>query len=85
LTEPKAREEVARGLLSLDVDVCSRPPTKVDETIDATVADSGFRFDPTAQQWIFNVSNSGQYAGYTYVYSISLNDGTNINFQYGLR
>jgi hypothetical protein len=57
----------------------------VDETVDANVADAGFRFDPTAQQWIFNLSSSTQSAGYTYAYSISLNDGTNIMFQYGLR
>jgi hypothetical protein len=66
-------------------DAGSHHPTKVDETIDATTADSGFRFDSTAQQWVFNLSTSGQPAGNTYVYSISLNDGSAINFQYGLR
>jgi hypothetical protein len=57
----------------------------VDETVDATIADSGFRFDPTAQQWVFNLSTNGQSAGFTYVYQINLNDGTAITFRYGLR
>jgi MBG domain-containing protein len=65
--------------------IISGTVTNVDETIDAPAADSGFRFDPTAQQWIFNLGTSSQNGSYTYVYSISLNDGTIITFQYGLR
>ena len=67
------------------IQIISGTVANVDETIVATTADSGFRFDPTAQQWIFNLSTSNQSAGYTYVYSISLNDGTSITFQYGLK
>jgi len=59
--------------------------TNVDETIDANVADAGFRFDTSAQQWIFNLSTKSENAGYTYVYTITLNDGTSITFQYGLK
>jgi hypothetical protein len=57
----------------------------VDETISATTTDSGFRFDTTAQQWIYNLSTAKLSAGKTYVYQISLNDGTAITFQFGLR
>jgi hypothetical protein len=57
----------------------------VDETISATTNDAGFRFDTTAQQWIFNLSTANLSAGKTYVYQISLNDGTAITFQFGLR
>ncbi|GAC1434433.1 MAG: hypothetical protein NVS1B11_36540 [Terriglobales bacterium] len=59
--------------------------TVVDETTTTTTADSTFRFDTTAQQWVFNLSTQGQSAGNTYHYSIHLNDGTAIRFQYGLR
>jgi len=65
--------------------IISGTVANVDETIDANVIDSGFRFDTSAQQWIFNLSTKGENAGYTYVYTISLNDGTSITFQYGLR
>jgi hypothetical protein len=65
--------------------IISGTVTTVDETIDASTIDSGFRFDPTAQQWIFNLSTKPESAGFTYVYSINLNDGTSIVFQYGLR
>lgn len=67
------------------VQIISGTVANVDETIDATVADSGFRFDPTAQQWIFNLSTKTQSAGVTYVWNINLNDGSTIAFQYGLR
>jgi hypothetical protein len=40
---------------------------------------------PTSQQWIFNITSGNLTAGNTYVYAITLNDGTIINFQYGLR
>jgi len=59
--------------------------TVVDETAAATTIDNGFRFDPTGQQWIFNLSTKNFSAPATYVYQINLNDGTQINFQFGLR
>lgn len=65
--------------------IISGTVTTVDEYIDATTIDSGFRFDTTSQQWIFNLSTKSESAGFTYVYSINLNDGTSIIFQYGLR
>ena len=59
--------------------------TAVDETVSSTTPDTAFRWDPSALQWIFNVSTNGLSAGQTYVYSIALNDGSTIAFQYGLR
>lgn len=68
----------------------------VDETVSATNVDTVFRWDSTAQQWIFNLGTSGLSAGSTYIYTITLNDGSivtgttlagagNASFQYGLR
>jgi hypothetical protein len=57
----------------------------VDETVAATNADTAFRWDSSAQQWIFNISTKSLAAGSTYVYTIKLNDGTAIGFQFGLR
>lgn len=67
------------------VQVISGTTTNIDETVAATIPDTAFRWDPTAQQWIFNISTDALSAGQTYVYSIQLNDGSSIGFQYGLR
>ena len=58
---------------------------EVSETVDSTTPDTAFRWDSTDQQWIFNVSTKNLYANRTYVYRIYLNDGTWIQFQYGLK
>jgi hypothetical protein len=47
--------------------------------------DTAFRWDAVEQQWIFNISTAGQAAQQTYVYTVSLDDGTTIQFRYGLR
>jgi hypothetical protein len=57
----------------------------VEEPVDTNNPDTAFRWDPTSQQWIFNITSGNLTAGNTYVYAITLNDGTIINFQYGLR
>ena len=59
--------------------------TNVDEGVSSTSSDTSFRWDPNAQEWTFNLSTSNQAAGNTYVYAISLNDGSTITFQYGLK
>jgi hypothetical protein len=56
----------------------------VNEAVVSTTPDTAFRWDATNQQWIFNISTKSLSAGSTYVYTISLNDGTAINFQFGL-
>jgi hypothetical protein len=57
----------------------------VDEAVDSTTPDTVFRWDPTAKQWIFNISTKPLKANKTYVYVITLNDGSTIRFQFGLK
>src|SRR6266571_4749872 len=59
--------------------------TTVEDVVATNNPDTAFRWDPTSQQWIFNITTGNLAAGNTYVYAITLNDGTVINFQYGLR
>lgn len=65
-------------------------------TVSATNNDTAFRWDSTNQQWIFNLSTNGLSVGQTYIYTITLNDGTVVtgttfapagtaSFQFGLR
>jgi hypothetical protein len=56
----------------------------VDESVVSTTPDTAFRWDPTAQQWIFNISTKPLSTHATYVYRIQLSDGSSITFQYGL-
>lgn len=65
--------------------IISGTMTAVDETVSSTSADTAFRWDATNQQWIFNISTTSLAANNTYVYTITLNDGTSIPFQFGLR
>jgi hypothetical protein len=60
--------------------------TNVNEVVDSTTPDANFRWDPSAQQWIFNISNKGL-AGpnRTYFFRVLLNDNSEIRFDYGLR
>ena len=67
------------------VQIISGTTTNVDETVASTTPDTMFRWDPSAQQWIFNISTNALPAGQTYVYSIQLNDGSSIGFRFGLR
>lgn len=66
---------VLQGTVTTEVTV--EPPS--------TTPDTAFRWDPSAQQWIFNVSTKELAAGSTYFYSIGLDDGTSIEFSFGLR
>jgi hypothetical protein len=59
--------------------------TDVDEAVDSTTPDNAFRWDPSAQQWIFNMNTKSLSAGKTYVYRIVLNDQSNIDFRFGLK
>lgn len=59
--------------------------TNVEDIVDTNNPDTAFRWDATDQQWIFNISTQNLSANSTYIYTISLNDGTVITFQYGLR
>ena len=59
--------------------------TTVNEDVDSTTPDTAFRWSASDQQWIFNVSTKKLTANKTYVYKISLNDGSWISFQFGLK
>jgi hypothetical protein len=53
--------------------------------VSSTTSDNAFRWDPSAQQWIFNISTSNLPAGKTYTFLIQLNGGGSISFQFGLK
>jgi hypothetical protein len=58
----------------------------VDEAVVSTNPDMAFRWDPTAQQLIFNINNKSLGpANQTYYFMITLNDGSTIPFNYGLK
>jgi hypothetical protein len=57
----------------------------VDEAVDSTTPDTAFRWDSSAQQWIYNISTKPLKANYTYYYDIALADGTHIPFHFGLK
>jgi hypothetical protein len=59
--------------------------TQLENVVDTNTPDSAFRWDATNQQWIFNISTKNLSAGSTYVYTITLDDGSAIGFQFGLR
>ncbi len=59
--------------------------TPVDLSPSSTTPDTAFRWDPTSEQWIFNLNTSGLAPGSTYVFTIGLADGSSISFQFGLR
>ena len=57
----------------------------LDDDPVSTTPDAAFRWDPTDRQWIFNLNTKSLSASRTYVYQISLNDGTAIQYQFGLK
>ena len=59
--------------------------TAINEDVISNTPDTAFRWDAGERQWIFNISNDNLQANATYVYRIVLNDGTSIEFRYGLR
>ena len=61
------------------------PGEYINEPVDSTTPDTAFRWDPTGQQWIFNISTKNLTANYTYVYKVVLKDGSFIQFKFGLK
>jgi hypothetical protein len=57
----------------------------INEDVASTTPDTSFRWDNTGQQWIFNIGTKTLAAGNKYYYRIMLNDGTYIDFQFGLK
>ena len=63
----------------------SDPSAVINEDVISTTPDTAFRWDPTAQQWIFNISTKGMKAAVKYTYQITLNDGSSIVFSFALK
>jgi hypothetical protein len=59
--------------------------TDVNEEVQSTTPDTTFRFDLSAQQWIFNTNTKTLQASRTYRYWITLTDGSRIEYQFGLK
>jgi len=59
--------------------------TQPNEDVSSTTPDTVFRWDPSAQQWIFNINNKSYASNQTYYFQIKLNDGSVILFNYGLK
>lgn len=59
--------------------------TTLENVVDTNNPDTAFRWDPIGQQWIFNITTANLTTGRTYIYTIALNDGSTILFQYRLR
>jgi hypothetical protein len=59
----------------------------VNEYVESTTPDTAFRWSATDQQWIYNINtkNSPFVKNQTYVFRITLNDGSLIDFQFGLK
>ena len=57
----------------------------VNESVTSTTPDTAFRWDATDRQWIFNINTKNLTKNRTYLYEITLNDGSKIDFQFGLK
>jgi hypothetical protein len=67
------------------VQIISGTVTNANEDVTSTTPDTAFRWDSTDKQWIFNISTKVLNANQTYVYEITLNDGSTISFRFGVR
>jgi len=59
--------------------------TLINEDPVSTTPDAEFRWSATDKQWIFNLNTKNLTNGKTYVYKITLNDGSSIDFQFGTK
>ena len=59
--------------------------TVVTEDVESTTPDTAFRWSASDQQWMFNMNTKNSRANQTYVYLITLNDSSTIQFQFGLK
>jgi hypothetical protein len=57
----------------------------VDESVYSTTPDTSFRWDPSAQQWIYNQSTGNLASGAAYTFKIPLNDRTWITYRFGIK
>lgn len=73
---------VVTGFLLTQI-ITGTAAANVEDIVDTNNPDTAFRWDGT--EWIFNITTQNLAAGSTYVYTIMLNDGSTIVFQFGLR
>lgn len=74
------------GLVSsLSVVSVAAPSAVINEATLSNTPDTAFRWDPAAQQWIFNISTKTLKASTTYQCTINLNDGSKIPFAFTLK
>jgi hypothetical protein len=57
----------------------------VDEPVVSATPDTEFRWSSSDQQWIFNMNTRNLVKNKTYFYRITLNDGSKIEFSFGLK
>ena len=57
----------------------------IDEAVYSTTPDTAFRWSASDQQWIFNIATKPLKANTTYVYTVTLNDLSTIEFRFGLK
>jgi hypothetical protein len=67
------------------VQIMNGTVSDVNEAVDSTSSDSSFRWDAAAEQWVFNIATGQLAPNSTYAFRISLNDGSWIDFRFGLR
>jgi hypothetical protein len=67
------------------VNVTGCAACSVDEAVNSTTPDVDFRWDPTDQQWIFNLNTKNLQAGVHYWYEIDLVDGSSILFDFSTK
>ena len=72
VTDFKLIQIIGKGIVS-----------NVDQVVLSTTPHDEFRAG--ARQWVFNISTKNLTAGNTYVYLITLNDGSTIQFQFTLK
>ncbi|CAN5590858.1 hypothetical protein BH24CHL9_BH24CHL9_07080 [soil metagenome] len=53
--------------------------------VASTTPDTVFRWSASDSQWIFNINTKNLSVNTTYIYKVSLNEGTNFTFQFGIK
>ena len=57
----------------------------INEPVESKTGDTAFHWDPGGQKWMFNIGTKTLKTNTTYFYQITLNDGSTIDFSFGLR
>jgi hypothetical protein len=71
-------------ITSIGVTMVGRTDGDTPEDLADLQEDAVFHFDPTNQWWICNIRTRDLERGFTYTYTLTLNDGSILPFQFGL-